>query len=886
MLSLSPRREIQAESSRMLSATELAAMAASKPIGVASPAPASNVDRTLSRAATKPATDPIQIIAHLREPPFDFAALQSLSGSARASHLAQRVADLVPTQDTFEKAAVALGASSIERFAIANLVSVVLPAGKVPALSMLPDVIDLSLNDVPSPAEGYSGRGVRDATQSDKLISLGHPASTGNRLSAANPVRIGVVEFTGFADGVDHSQNDLHWNHPGFSGRVLNVRECAGPGTYCTEVSSPPIRAFNTHGTEVASVAAGSIEAGQDPNYPGYQTDAQRKRSFQAPSARIQYFRTPDYVAWVRALQSAIWELGTDVLNFSQGYKLVCDQGATLDWGGFNYAVRFALDAGVVTVFSAGNEQHADSACTLRYPAWRPEVLSVGGVDTEVSQRPAFDPPYPRAEASEFSSRGGVPIRTASGLSTVRAGIDIIAPAAMSYTYGASGSYQSPPYHTQGTSFAAPAVAGATAQLRDAMYQVTGQLPDSRSLFVNMLLMTDGYDYAGGAAARRTAGASDVSGLGRLVMRSPQSQDFPSGPWSWAWSSFSVVQNQVVTKRFYDRFGWLRYALTWFGDDTNALADVDLYAYYNCSGSRTFLASQTDYDVRNRLMIDGSVIPATCAGGGAPVFEIDIVGYNIPSGQSRTLWDAVLTHSEPQSKWARFDTGCATQIAGGGGQLWVIGCSGGADRGIYNLQGNSWVQYPGAAANIGVSSEGVPWVVCSGGEIFKWTGSTWEQKAGYASSIAVGSGDDAYIIRAGAAQNRAIAHWNGSQFIDMPGSGSAVQVAYSTIDARPWVRNSYGYIFYNTGTGWAQIVGGGNPLGNGGSSLTVKDYQGQSIWAWKNSTGQWLKVLPGQWLGSSLVGFGQTFNNSPFSFDGFWAIDGSGGIYSAEVAAP
>jgi hypothetical protein len=256
-----------------------------------------------------------------------------------------------------------------------------------------------------------------------------------------------------------------------------------------------------------------------------------------------------------------------------------------------------------------------------------------------------LDPPYRRREIWETddpayaSSRGRVPVRLSNGIATERAGVDVVAPTQILFGYGPANFYQQ--FATDGTSMAAPAVSGAAAQLKHAMYALRGP-QDARHLFVNMLLLADGYDFPAGPDARRVWGADSVSGMGRTVLHAPRAEDFPSGAWDWNWSWFTLYPGQVRTGILTQRSTQHRYVFTWFGDNTDALADIDVRAYYRCGAApRVEVASQIDFDVRNRLQVSGSSIPIGCQ------YEIDVIAYNIPAGQSRTLWEAWLWHNEP-----------------------------------------------------------------------------------------------------------------------------------------------------------------------------------------------------------------------------------------------
>jgi len=152
--------------------------------------------------------------------------------------------------------------------------------------------------------------------------------------------------------------------------------------------------------------------------------------------------------------------------------------------------------------------------------------------------------------------------------------------------------------------------------------------------------------------------------------------------------------------------------------------------------------------------------------------------------------------------------GCAISIGVGPasgtdpyGTPWVIGCNGGEDTngGIYQLQGSTWVKRPGAATQIAVSPEGIPWVISAGGNIFHWNGSNWSPVSGCATSIAVGPATapragpygDAWAIGCGG--NDIYQFQNGTFWAQIPGAASYISVSPDL--GVPWVVNSSGQIF-------------------------------------------------------------------------------------------
>src|ERR1035441_5583689 len=119
--------------------------------------------------------------------------------------------------------------------------------------------------------------------------------------------------------------------------------------------------------------------------------------------------------------------------------------------------------------------------------------------------------------------------------------------------------------------------------------------------------------------------------------------------------------------------------------------------------------------------------------------------------------------------------------------------------------GSAWVKQPGAANQIAVSPQGVPWVLTSSGSIFYWNGSYFTgAPAGCASSIAVGpvtaplAGPygDVWITGCGDVTNAGAKIFqlqNGTSWVQIPGVAS--QISVSPDLGVPWVVTLTGQIF-------------------------------------------------------------------------------------------
>jgi len=157
--------------------------------------------------------------------------------------------------------------------------------------------------------------------------------------------------------------------------------------------------------------------------------------------------------------------------------------------------------------------------------------------------------------------------------------------------------------------------------------------------------------------------------------------------------------------------------------------------------------------------------------------------------------------------------GCATAIGVGPnlygsqyGDPWIIGCNGSevSNGSIYQLQGSTWVEQPGAANRIAVSPEGVAWVIDEAGTVFYWNGAGFSAgPAGCANSIAAGpvtaplSGlfGDVWIVGCGNvnAGGAKIFQMQEDSWVLIP--GDAEQVSVSPDLGVPWLVTRAGLIF-------------------------------------------------------------------------------------------
>jgi hypothetical protein len=369
---------------------------------------------------------------------------------------------------------------------------------------------------------------------------------------------------------------------------------------------------------------------GQDPAFPpGPYTNAPSLRSWHAPLARSHVYYWGACSSMVRAIQDGIGPAGIDVMNISSAFEgIYCNSG--YDCSNLNATIRTATDAGMLIVKAAGNYGALD--CGVQYPAGRPELLTVGGVD---------DGPfgYPDAKWHPSSSKGK-PLGKVAGSTQSRAfsGLALMAPYVSDYIPDVLGpsSYRT----AHGTSYSSPMVAGAAADLRQALrlLQISKGVDwapfDARKLFTMMLVMGDGEGGEIFFPPLNESGMNELTGAGKVRMHWPDDPDL-AAPWGWGLRSFTILNGQTVSWAV-GSIGpepagvsvW-KAAMTWFETNLNAMADIDIEVWDVCANQ--LMAKQIDFDTRNRLGLkDSSKIVGRC-------LEVRVHGFTVPSG-GRTVY--------------------------------------------------------------------------------------------------------------------------------------------------------------------------------------------------------------------------------------------------------
>ena len=238
------------------------------------------------------------------------------------------------------------------------------------------------------------------------------------------------------------------------------------------------------------------------------------------------------------------------------------------------------------------------------------------------------------------SSQGGMDIRIGGTVRSQAASlIDLVAPACYTRHYystspGVSSYFADTETGGCGTSYAAPSVAGAAADVVNSMYQLGWTGMTARGLQTYMLMMGSGWNADAGTVY--ASGMNAKSGAGRLHNHFMSSGNLTS-PWAWSCHAGTISQGQTIAYPVYAS-GYVipasvttwKSALTWEEDDLWNAADLDLWVYNTCpsgGGAPVSVNADASYDIRARLR-------QTDAAG--KCLEYRIVGYTVPAGQTRS----------------------------------------------------------------------------------------------------------------------------------------------------------------------------------------------------------------------------------------------------------
>jgi subtilisin family serine protease len=567
----------------------------------------------------------LSVVVELESPPmFDEGVEAFQTNIPLAEMIASRKAQLADDQKRVGRALTALGGKVESTFWIGgSAVVATMPAKRLRDILQIQGVTEIGIPEPSGSPAGLLAIGdarSTDAMRTQALIDNSWEGNINNRVDATRPMRIGVIE----------AANMINSHHVGFKdspnrpNRVTDVQTCNAVQCNSGTPSFSP-----SHGTAVTAVAMGSITQGQDSNFPGSNTTDQIRRSGHAPEAEVIYYEMDGtHESIRRAVEKAVSD-GVDIINMSFQYD-ACDPVPSRTTT--NQAFRDARSAGVLLVAASGNGATSNTdACGITWPATRPEVLSVGGLlttdDTVPYRETTLGFNTPNCNTILY---GGMPITTTAGHNGTATVLGLLAPGFVDLTYAddpaAYGTFC-------GSSVAAPAVAGAAADLRDAFRDIGWPAANSAGgMYANMLLMGDGYDgnaVVGGVSVRSVQ-PTRFAGFGRTRMRAPSSSVM-TGPWFWHSSTRNITQGNTtaitVNTSAAEPNGITEFkaVAVWFPSSLTSVPDVDMEVWDTCaSGGPVSLITNTGFDYHTAIRLPGSSVSGRC-------LEVRLIGFSAPS---------------------------------------------------------------------------------------------------------------------------------------------------------------------------------------------------------------------------------------------------------------
>lgn len=608
--------------------------------------------------------DLMDVLVELPEIPFpELKGLDRDDSKARQRVLEEREAVILTAQDDFVEHAKLNGAESVRSMRLGNHVRITAPAGALVGILNHPDVVGVTYNGNSALADndGYVGSEIREQTYIQELLDAGFDGESGGRANTSygsDDIKIAVVEaWSLFRDTNDDCipevfPNDINDTHPGWKdcatcGSRLVVNERCSNGC-----ASAPSSSAASHGTVTSWVAAGDLTDGQIPHpFQHYLTGV-------APEVSLMYFRAEFEADFIEAIVRALF-FGADVINLSASFSPgICFLNQTCDDDDFcdieqntanlNSYVQLLTDVGVLVVTSTGNtnnDQICSSgneiyrypnqvSCNALYPAWRSEVVAVGGIGEVPSEANNFNllAPYTNEPIGDYSSRGFVSVGVGGSYSLIQPTVlipvpTITAPGAIQWYFAEDDEFEfssndpvwSEP--VQGTSWATPVVAAAAGLFRQAM-----GFYDARMLKALLLVMGDAEDSTRHGLTKKI-GVSEVYGAGRLKahtfagLQTPAAgisikQHLEEGEelslfWPTAWG---VVPAEVT------QYKWATYI---DAPDLSEVPWVIVSVFDWCTGS--YVANDPTFGFHKYFSIEGSALDNAC-------YVVKTYAYSAPAG--------------------------------------------------------------------------------------------------------------------------------------------------------------------------------------------------------------------------------------------------------------
>jgi hypothetical protein len=610
------------------------------------------VERMLADSAKLDPNEFVPVIFTVDDEYFDFSALRFAETDAELAEMLEvRRAQVRDVTSGAIARLGEIGAEDVETFISASSIMARIPAASMRELAEWRDIKALApaFTEV-QPEVAYGVSGVKAGARITAIEAAGITGATNGR--AGGRVRVGVV---------DHLS--LFATHPGFAsggGTAFAATLDCFTGTTCSAWTPAAVGDAN-HGSEMARLASARVGG-------TIQSTADRDRSgTMNGTADLYYYAFSSTsgpitagASLVRALDRAILDqldvvvLSQNLsgsLNSSTGRWSGCCEPCNrdCDCGGVNQSLRSSLAAGVIVSKSIGNVASPSSgaganACTATYPAPRPELVTVAGLDSVESTTlyntlPIWTttPGIP----NYGSSRGGMALRVNGIEHPGAASVAVLAaPSKIQFTYRNTTLYETDDNLVpQGTSTANAVSAGALGVFRSGLANVGIQW-SGRSLLNAAGLLTDSFQH--GSTSRISTGFHVRSGAGRLNVHTPQTVNGTSA-WSTVTGTLSSGQSQgwfMVPSTYgstINQITQVQISMSFEEQTLSDAADIDLRLYYACAGSNngSILRQDASRSMVSRIVFNRSDAPSAL--NSPNCWAISVYGYHVPAGQTRNF---------------------------------------------------------------------------------------------------------------------------------------------------------------------------------------------------------------------------------------------------------